>query len=179
MPGVGKRTGGKSSRAATEGNLTMSVKSSDLKTMAKLMGKEADRKTIRKDFAADAKAVLAPLTSEARTAAGAIPSRGTTVGRPLRPAIARAVGPRVKLTSRVTVIGIKVGRTPGVRQFALAGRRMNRKSFKHLVFGRENSWTVQVGDPGWFDRIMTAGIPNINAKMADVIDRLAARLTKG
>ena len=37
------------------------------------------------------------------------------------------------------------------RGFFNAPAQLNRKSFRHPVFGRDNSWTVQVGEPGWFD----------------------------
>jgi hypothetical protein len=41
----------------------------------------------------------------------------------------------VRLSGRSTGVKVRIGQTPNLRGFKMAARRLNRKSWRHKVFG--------------------------------------------
>lgn len=94
-------------------------------------------------------------------------------GTPLRPAIAAQV--------RVLPLGsgavIVAGKTPHVRNFRQAPKRLNQRSFRRRVYG-SNRWVVQVGVPGWFDDRLEALHPRLRAAALAALEGRARRISR-
>lgn len=142
---------------------------------------EADGKILRRELLKELKATTTPLISDLKAAALAIPSTGTHEGAALRPAIAASLKPTVRLSGQGTGVKIRASKTPQVRGFSLAARRMNKQSFRRRVFGGD-TWVEQTGQPGWFDDTTKNRSDDIRRDVLKAIDdtvRMIAQRSKG
>lgn len=150
--------------------------------VGKALKSEADGKLLRRELLKDIKAAGGPLVSDLKQSALLIPSEGIGGrGQALRPAIANAIKPAVRLTGERTGLTIRAAQTPNVRGFKLAARRMNRQSFRHRVFGRD-VWVDQTGDEGWFDDTVKGRREEIKRAVMHSVEKtvhLLAERTKG
>lgn len=89
-----------------------------------------------------------PIVTDVKAAILAMPSTATHQ-ESIRSAIAQATTVKTSYSGRSTGVAIGVGRNMP-RNFKMAGKRFNARSFRHPVFGT-NMWVDQVGRVGWFD----------------------------
>ena len=127
-----------------------------LAALGKAMRAEADGKELRKDLVKRLKLIIAPIVSEARSAATGMPSAGLEHdGEPLRSAIARRIVGEVRFSGRATGIRIRAKRKGMPRGFEHAPKRTNAKGgWRRPVYGNREVWVTQVGVPDWFDDVM-------------------------
>lgn len=164
---------------ATSPPVELTVDQQALRDLARVLKDEADGKLLRRELTkALRKTADAPIGA-AKAEALKIPSVGTSHGQPLRQSVASSLKPVVRLSGKTTGVSIRQTRTPGLRGFALAGRKFNRPTFRHKVYGREVWVDQKTFGNQWFDRPMQASIPDATADVSrvvqDLADTLAAR----
>ncbi|SCL43262.1 hypothetical protein GA0074692_6794 [Micromonospora pallida] len=100
-------------------------------------------------------------------------------GEPLRQAVAAGVESMVRLDGRRAGARIRARKTPDVRGFASAPKRLNaRRGWRHPVGGNYDVWVTQVGRPGWFDDTLRPLRPRLRAAAARVLDDRARRISR-
>lgn len=155
--------------------LVLSVDQRALADVARLLRSETDGKTLRKELVKTLRATAEPAIRDAKASIQAMPSHGLSQGVPLRQEIAKRIKPVVRTSGARTGVSIRVGRTPNVRGFTHAARRLNKPQFRHKVYGRD-VWVVQRGKPGWFDDPIQARKPEFRDDVIAVVQRLAHEL---
>lgn len=115
---------------------------------------EDDGKALRRDLAKNMRQALEPAKQEVRAGLMGMSDAGLpTAGPPLRTVVLRNLRVEVRLTGRTTGARLRIKRTPGVRGFTHAPKRLNsRKGWRHPVFGNREVWVQQTGEPEYFDR---------------------------
>lgn len=135
---------------------------------------EAPGREWRADLSGDLSAALAPGVAAVRAA---VLSRGAGrphEGQPLRAAVASRVHV-VPLHSGATIVA---DRTPHVRNFAQAPKRLNRRGgWRHRVFG-SSAVVVQIGVPGWFDDTLEHLHPRLRAAALAALEGRARRISR-
>lgn len=152
-----------------------------LQALTRAIRAEADGKQLRKDLAKNMRTALKPAAADAKSAIMAMGSAGLGSAPALRSSIARKIRPEVKLGGQWTGARIKAFKTKNIRGFANAPKRTNRsRGWRHLVYGRDNSWVTQHGKTKWFDHAMDGIETNareaVHEAMEDMARRLAARI---
>jgi hypothetical protein len=140
---------------------------------------EEDGKALRKELAQSLRDVLKPAAAEAKGAIMAMSSSGPGSPAPaLRSSVARKIRPEVKLGGRWSGARVKAGKlAPGVRGFRNAPKRTNRAAgWRHLTFGRPDSWVTQHGRTGWFDHAFEGQEARYRAAVHQAMEAMAARL---
>ncbi|MFD7860978.1 hypothetical protein [Streptomyces sp. NPDC059783] len=150
-----------------------------LDALVRAIRQEADGKALRKDLARNMRDALRPGAAMARANIMAMPSAGTNAAAGLRAGIAKKIRPEVKLGGRWTGARVKAFKTPGLRGFANAAKRTNRRDggWRTLTWGRE-PWRTQTGKRQWFDESFNdadAYRAAVHEAMNDMARRLAAR----
>jgi hypothetical protein len=156
--------------------LTLSVDQKALTRVAQALREEADGKALRKDLTRELRQAVQPAVVELRASIRSAPSRNVTPTVPLRAAIARGIVPQVRTTGKQTGVSVRVRQTTQVRGFTNAGRRFNRRSFRHPVFGNRSVWVTQVGKPYWFDEPMNRRRNEMRGAALDAIEDMAKRI---
>ncbi|MFF2331926.1 MULTISPECIES: hypothetical protein [unclassified Streptomyces] len=152
-----------------------------LAALTRAIRAEEDGKQLRKDLAKNMRTSLLPAASMAKSGIMAMSSAGPATSPALRAGIARKIRPEVKLGGRWSGARIKAFKTKNLRHFPNAPKRTNRpRGWRHLVYGRPDSWVTQHGKTKWFDHAMTGVEPNartaVEQAMEDMARRLAARI---
>ncbi|MFC8156310.1 hypothetical protein ACFUO0_20045 [Streptomyces cinereoruber] len=152
-----------------------------LAALARAIRAEADGKELRKDLAKNMREALKPAAAEAKGGIMAMGSVGLPTAPALRSAIGKKIRPEVKLGGRWSGARIKAFKTKNIRGFANAPKRTNRaRGWRHLVYGRADSWVTQHGKTDWFDDAMQGVGPNakeaVEQAMEDMARRLASRI---
>lgn len=152
-----------------------------LAALTRAIRAEADGKDLRKDLAKNMREALKPSAALAKSGIMAMSSAGPGTSPALRSSIARKIRPEVKLGGRWSGARIKAFKTKTVRGFPNAPKRTNRaRGWRHLVYGRPDSWVTQHGKTKWFDHAMRGVEPNaregVERAMEDMARRLAARI---
>lgn len=129
-------------------------------------------KELRAALLREIRAEAKPLVRDVRSAAMSIPSKGGHAGPSLRAAIAAATGLQIRLSGNSAGVSVRTKKTPGIRKFAMAGRQMNRESWRHPVYGRA-VWVTQLGRPGWFDNTTAEHRPAITAGVVRAVEETA------
>ncbi|MEV3995813.1 hypothetical protein AB0K62_08985 [Streptomyces halstedii] len=151
-----------------------------LDALVRAIRQEADGKQLRKELAATMRTALRPAAAEAKSAIMAMGSTGAGTGPGLRAGVAKKIRPEVKLGGRWTGARVKAFKTPALRRFPNAPKRLNRRNggWRALTWGHE-PWRTQTGKPGWFDDAFTndaaAHRAAVHTAMEDMARRLAAR----
>lgn len=150
-----------------------------LAAVVRAIRQETDAKELRKDLAKNLREVLKPAAAEAKSAIMSMPSSGTRHGGPgLRSMVARKIRPEVKLGGRWTGARVKAFKTPGLRGFANAPKRLNRpRGWRHLTYGHE-PWVTQHGKDHWFDRAMETRQAHYRAAVVNALEDMAQRLAQ-
>jgi hypothetical protein len=153
----------------------LSIDQRQIVAVGKAIKAEADGKALRRELIKAMRGAGEPLVGELKSSALAIPADGALrEGEPLRPAIARAIKPAVRLSGQNTGLTVKASRV-GVRGFSMAARRMNSSSFRRRVFGRD-VWVEQTGREGWFDDTVKGRREEIRHEVMRAVDRSVAKL---
>ncbi|MYV64436.1 hypothetical protein GT043_00325 [Streptomyces sp. SID2131] len=152
-----------------------------LAALTRAIRAEADGKELRKDLAKGMREALKPAAAEAKGGIMAMGSAGLSTAPALRSAIAKKIRPEVKLGGRWSGARIKAFKTKNIRGFPNAPKRTNRaRGWRHLVYGRADSWVTQHGKTDWFDDAMGGVGPNaqeaVERAMEDMARRLASRI---
>lgn len=120
--------------------------------LGRALRKEADGKAIRKDLIKNLKDPIKPAIVEIKAGVMSIPTSGIPVhGESLRRAVTKRIRPEAKLSGRAVGVRVRARKTPAVRNFANAPKRLNSpKGWRHRVYGRD-VWVTQIGKPHYFD----------------------------
>lgn len=98
-------------------------------------------------------------------------------GEPLRSAIARRIVGEVRFSGRATGIRIRAKRKGMPRGFEHAPKRTNAKGgWRRPVYGNREVWVTQVGQPQWFDDVMSDQRPDARAKCLAAMEETARRI---
>ncbi|MGW4852223.1 hypothetical protein ACWEPZ_13460 [Streptomyces sp. NPDC004288] len=161
---------------------TLGVESHEgLAALTRAIRAEADGKELRKDLAKNMREALKPAAAEAKSKIMGMSSAGPGTAPGLRSSIARKIRPEVKLGGHWSGARVKAFKTKNVRGFPNAPKRTNRaRGWRHLVYGRADSWVTQHGKADWFDHAMDGVGPNakeaVEKAMEDMARRLASRI---
>ncbi|MFS0697809.1 hypothetical protein [Streptomyces nitrosporeus] len=158
----------------------LTVTHEGLDALVRAIRQEADGKALRKELAANMRTALRPGAARAKSSIMAMGSSGTGTGPGLRAGVAKKIRPEVKLGGRWSGARVKAFKTPALRRFPNAPKRLNRRGggWRTLTYGHE-PWRTQIGKPGWFDDSFTndaaAYRAAVHEAMEDMARRLAAR----
>ena len=135
---------------------------------------EAPGRQWRGDLATGLTEALRPGVAAVRTAVLSRGGGAAHEGQPLRQAVAAQVQ-IVPLGSGATIVA---GRTPHVRNFANAPKRLNqRHGFRRRVYGSKTV-VVQIGVPGWFDDTLAHMHPRLRAAALAALEGRARRISR-
>ncbi|MET9705372.1 hypothetical protein [Streptomyces griseus] len=158
----------------------LTVTQEGLTALVRAIRQEEDGKLLRKDLARTMRDALRPGAAMAKSGIMSMPSAGTGMGPGLRAGIAKKIRPEVKLGGRWTGARVKAFKTPGLRGFANAPKRTNRRDggWRTLTYGHE-PWRTQTGKRQWFDEPLQNDADRhmaaVHEAMEDMARRLAAR----
>ncbi|MEU3972403.1 hypothetical protein [Streptomyces bacillaris] len=155
----------------------LTVSHEGLTALVRAIRREEDGKLLRKELAKNMRDALRPGAAMAKSGIMAMPSAGTGMGPGLRAGIAKKIRPEVKLGGRWTGARVKAFKTPGLRGFANAPKRTNRRDggWRTLTYGRE-PWRTQVGKRQWFDEAFENDADRHRAAVYDAMESMARRL---
>lgn len=147
-----------------------------MQLVAKALGAEADGKQLRKDLISELRQAVAPGVSAVQGKLRAIPSKGVSSTPALGSYLASRVKTQVRLSGRSTGVRVRIGKTDKLRGFTYAARRLNRKTWRHKVFGRD-VWVEQRSPiTGYFDETLSAGKRSYQAAIRAALERQARRI---
>jgi hypothetical protein len=157
--------------------IELSVDQSKLVALGKLMKKEANAAQLKKDLIADFKIAAEPGMSQVKGKLQAIPHEGPPTSPAMGSYLASRVRLQVRLTGRSAGVRIRIQQTPSLRGFAFAARRLNRKSWRHTVYGDKERWVTQTSPiPGYFDETLSSYKEAYTAAVLLACRKLARRL---
>lgn len=156
----------------------LSVDQQAVQKVAKALRAESDGKTLRKELMAELKTAVAPGVAAVQGKLRAIPHRSGAAGSPaLGSYLASRVKPSVRLSGRSTGVKVRIGQTPNLRGFKMAARRLNRKSWRHPVFGDTKTWVTQQSPiPGYFDETLARDRGTYRAAVIRALEKMARKL---
>ncbi|MCP3817834.1 hypothetical protein NLX86_06690 [Streptomyces sp. A3M-1-3] len=148
-----------------------------LDALVRAIRAEEDGKALRKDLAKNMRDALRPGAAAAKSSIMAMGSAGTGTGPGLRSSIAKKIRPEVKLGGRWSGARVKAFKTPGLRGFANAAKRTNRRSggWRTLSYGKE-PWRTQHGKQNWFDESFTNDADQYRQAVHEAMETMAARI---
>ncbi|MET9952390.1 hypothetical protein ABZ135_12685 [Streptomyces sp. NPDC006339] len=151
-----------------------------LDALTRAIRAEEDGKELRRELAKNMRTSLLPAAAMAKSGIMSMASAGPGTSPALRSSIARKIRPEVKLGGSWSGARIKAFKTKNVRGFPNAPKRTNRaRGWRHLVYGRPDTWVTQHGKVRWFDHAMEGVEPNareaVERAMEDMARRLATR----
>ena|SRR5215467_11406090 len=159
--------------------MEVKVDASDLARVAKVLRGEADGKQLRKELVADLKAAVAPGAAAVADKLRAIPhASASTAKPPLGSYLAARTKVQVRTGGRATGVAVRIQRTPNLRGFTFAAKRLNRDSWRHPVFGSDR-WVDQDSPiRGYFDDTLSADREKYRAAVLEVLTKLAKRIAR-
>ncbi|MET8172850.1 hypothetical protein [Streptomyces clavifer] len=148
-----------------------------LDALVRAIRQEADGKQLRKDLAKNMRDALRPGAAAAKSSVMALGSAGLSTGPSLRNAVAKKIRPEVKLGGRWSGARVKAFKTPNIRGFTNAPKRINRRQggWRTLTYGHE-PWRTQTGKPGWFDDSFVNDADAYRAAVHEAMEDMARRL---
>lgn len=155
----------------------MEVDAEALRALGRALRAEADGKELRRDLIRELKEPLKPAVAEIRSGVMSLSSSGLPhAGEPLRRSVARRITTEAKLSGKFPGVRIKARKTPGLRQFANAPKRLNSpKGWRHRVFGRD-VWVTQLGRPHYFDDPLQGREQAFRRAVEQAMERTARRI---
>ena len=156
---------------------SLTIEQRALVALGRALRAEADGKQLRRDLIKELKKPLAPAVSEIKAGVMAMPASGIpSAGESLRRAVARRIKSEAKLSGRAVGVRVRARRTPAVRGFANAPKRLNSpKGWRHPVFGRDQ-WVSQLGKPHYFDEPLQGRRQEFRRAVIRAMDQAARRL---
>ncbi|WP_199444456.1 hypothetical protein [Umezawaea beigongshangensis] len=155
----------------------ISAEERKLRDLARALRSEEDGKAMRRDMVREMRAVLNPTRNAARAAIRAMPSNGHA-GLKLRSVVASKVMVQIKPSGRFAGAALRAKKTPSVRKFRNAPKRLNaRKGFTHPAINNPSARIHQMGRPGWFDDTTRRDRAKHKRAMAGVLRAAEQRIT--
>lgn len=150
------------------------------RTVSKLLRAMPNHKDLRKELLLELRKVAEPAADKARQNILGMSSKGLrNKGGSLRAKVAKRVQTKATLGGRKAGVRVMVAQRIGLpRGFFNAPAQLNRKSFRHPVYGRPDSWTVQVGEPGWFDLPLIASRRQASQAAVKVLQKFSEDMVK-
>ena len=157
--------------------LDLSVSAQGIQALGNALRAEADGKELRKELAKNMRAALNPAAEQAKSGIMSMSSTGRGASPGLRTGIARKIRPEVKLGGRWSGARVKAKKTPGLRGFANAPKRTQRRGggWRTLSYGHE-PWRTQHGRVQWFDRAMTGQEQRYKQAVLEAMEDMARRV---
>lgn len=165
---------------ATKGKgFELTVDQQAVQRVVRALKAEEDGKTLRKELTVELKSAVGPGVSKVQGKLRAIPHPSRTRSSPpLGSYLASRVKPQIRLSGRSTGVAVRMAQTPAIRGFKMAARRLNRKSWRHRVFGRDVWVTQQSPIPGYFDDTLQEGKPQYRAAVIRALESMARRVAR-
>lgn len=152
------------------------VDRASLRLLVAALRKEADGRELKRDLVRELRVVATPALVAARAAILAMPSTSTREPG-LRATVAKNTKISVTTTGRRAGVRIRAMKTPMLRGFRNAPKRLNAKGgWRHPVF-KTGKWVTQLGQPGWFDDTLPPFKPAAVAGAAAAMDAVARRIS--
>jgi len=150
----------------------------ELQALARLMRKESDGAALRKDLAANLRVAVEPGVSAVQGRLRSIPHTSAAEPSPaMGTYLAARVKPQVRFSGRKTGVAIRIAKTPRLRGFAFASRRLDRGSWRHPVFGHDVWVEQQSPIPGYFEDTLAEGRERYRAAVLEALSKMSRRLT--
>lgn len=160
---------------AEEPPVDVEVSIDGLDSLVRALRNEEDGRELRKELAKNLRDALKPAAADAKSAIMAMPA-SQSVSPGLRTGVARKIAPEVKLGGRWTGARIKAKKTPGLRRFANAAKRLQQQAgWRTQSWGR-GQWRTQTGKVDWFDRAMDPVAPRARQAVNDAMEAMARRI---
>lgn len=157
--------------------IEMEVDAEALRALGRALKSEADGKELRKDLIKNLKKPLVPAVQKIKSSILAMPSSGGSAGESLRRGVAKRIRAEAKLSGRNAGVRVRARKTPTVRGFRDAPKRLNsRKGWRHPVFGNRNLWVTQIGRPGFFDDPLNERKPELRRAVLEAMEDTARRI---
>lgn len=154
--------------------IVLQVRDDDLRQLAARLRGLENGAQLRKDLVRNLRTAVKPAADKAKQSIRSMPTHGRRhAGPSLRSAVARKVQIQVRTSGRQAGVRVRTGKTPNVRGFIDAPKRLNRQSWRHPAFGDTEQWVTQVGKPKWFDAPMQEGKPRYKRAVKDALDKTA------
>lgn len=157
----------------------LTIEQRALLELGRALKREADGKELRRDLIRELKAPLQPAVAEIKSGVMAIGAGGLPPGEgePLRPAVVRRIRAEVKLSGKAIGVRVRARKTEAVRGFRHAPKRLNSpKGWRHPVYGDRNRWTVQFGNPNYFDRPLEGRRGEFRHAVLEAMEATARRI---
>lgn len=156
----------------------LSVDQQALQSLARALSAEADGKKLRRELAKKLREALEPAKQDIRAEL-----MGMGVRRhgnpPLRTNVLKNMKAQARLSGRRTGARISIKKTPDIRGFANAPKRLNRKKgWRHPVFGDREHWVAQIGKPEYFDRPLHENRDQYRKAVLAAMEEMAQRIAK-
>lgn len=137
---------------------------------------EEDGNVMRRELTRNLRATVEPAVIEIRAGVMAVPSSGISEGESLRAAVSQAFKVDVRYSGQSAGVRIRARKTPGIRGFTMAPRRLNDpRGWRHRVFGRD-VWVQQYGNPRYFDNPIHRRSGDFRRDVLQAIDDMAKRI---
>lgn len=147
--------------------------------VARALEEESDGDEWRRETAEELHEALRPGVAAVRGALLSMQTAGLGhAGEPLRQAVAAGVESIARFDGQRAGARIRAKRTPQIRGFANAPKRLNaRRGWRHPVGGRD-VWVTQQGRPGWFDDTLTRLHPRLRLAAERALENRARRISR-
>jgi len=155
----------------------MSIGAARLEEVISALRYEEDGKQLRKEMTANLKAAVEPAIPVMRSGLMAMGGSGS-VTPALRTTIANRIRVAVRGTGGRAGVRVSIGRTPQIRGFRNAPKRLNRENWRHPVFGNREAWVSQRGAPGYFDDPLRARRDEMRAAVARAVEDMSQRIAR-
>lgn len=160
--------------AGDENPVDVQVETEGIEALVRALRGEEDGKALRKELAKNMRDALKPAAADAKGAVMAMAAL-STASPALRAGVARKIMPEVKLGGRWTGARIKAKKTPGLRGFANAAKRLQQAAgWRTQTYGR--GWRTQHGKVDWFDRAMQPVAPHARRAVFEAMESMAQRI---
>ncbi|WP_234443507.1 hypothetical protein [Streptomyces sp. NRRL B-24484] len=154
--------------------MEVSVDTEGLDALVRALRAEEDGKELRKELARNMRDALKPAVADAKAAVMAV-TANSTASPALRAGVARKIRPEVKLGGKWSGARVKAKKTPNIRGFANAAKRLQQAAgWRTQSWGR--GWRVQHGKVDWFDRAMQPVAPQARRAVLDAMESMARRI---
>lgn len=162
---------------AGKGSLEVSIDTNPVRVVGKALRAEADGKQLRKDLVSDLKQAVAPAVSAVQGKLQAIPHTSAVSSSPAMGSyLASRVKTQVKLSGRSSGVKVRIPKTPKLRGFTFAARRLNRTHWRHRVYGKD-IWVEQTSPiPGYFDETLKSQQRVYRAAVIEALEKMARRI---
>lgn len=157
--------------------IEMSFEAQRLEEVVAALQYESDGKQLRKEMTANLRAAIAPAIPVIKAGVMSMGGHGSVT-----PALRTSIASRVRIATRATGaragVRVSIGRTPQIRGFRNAPKRLNADSFRHPVFGNREKWVTQRGAPGYFDRPLQERQDEMRAAVVRAVEEMSERIAR-